>query len=26
MARVAGLGLELNEPHARQRLLVFTRL
>jgi SAM-dependent methyltransferase len=25
-ARVAGLGLEINEPHARQRLLVFTRL
>jgi len=25
-ARVAGLGVELNEPHARQRLLVFTRL
>jgi SAM-dependent methyltransferase len=25
-ARVAGLGLHLNEPHARQRLLVFTRL
>ena len=25
-ARVAGFGLELNEPHARQRLLVFTRL
>jgi cyclopropane fatty-acyl-phospholipid synthase-like methyltransferase len=25
-ARVAGLGIALNEPHARQRLLVFTRL
>lgn len=25
-ARVAGLGVALNEPHARQRLLVFTRL
>jgi SAM-dependent methyltransferase len=25
-ARVAGLGLESNEPHARQRLLVFRRL
>jgi SAM-dependent methyltransferase len=25
-ARVAGLGVQLNEPHARQRLLVFTRL
>lgn len=25
-ARVAGLGLTLDEPHARQRLLVFTRL
>jgi SAM-dependent methyltransferase len=25
-ARVAGLGVEMNEPHARQRLLVFTRL
>lgn len=25
-ARLAGLGLELNEMHARQRLLLFTRL
>lgn len=25
-ARVAGLGVQLNEPHARQRLLVLTRL
>ena len=25
-ARVAGLGVQLNEPHARQRLLVLTKL
>jgi cyclopropane fatty-acyl-phospholipid synthase-like methyltransferase len=25
-ARVAGLGVQINQPHARQRMLVFTRL